>query len=196
MTMTRTCLTTLALLLLAGCHSPRVTSAPKPAAGTYPLDGYYRFSFEYVEGTRGRMLQGGAFVIADSQVLWSQPESCDAVPTPEGSEGHLMAWFECGRAAAGRQRLQYRIHRTDPINKSRWHADVPVRSPERVCVRYSLGTCSQFATVQMLRYVKRSGVLEVVRGLPQRPEIPPASPQPDRTLRARCDTVATAACGG
>lgn len=190
MMMMRSCLTTLGLLALAACHSPRVASAPKPAAGTYPLDGYYMFSFEYVEGTRGRLVRQGAFVIADSQVIWSEPGPCESVPAPEGSAGHEMAWFECGAATMGRQRMQYRIHRTDPINKSRWHGDVPIRERQRVCTRYSLGSCQQMSNIMVTRFVSRSGVLEVRRGIPRPPEIPPAAPQLDRTRRARCDTVA------
>lgn len=178
---------------LGACHSAAVQPEPKPAPGTYPLDGVYTFRLDYREGTRARLVSSGQFVIADSQVLWSSP-ACEEEPAPEGSAGHQEAWFDCGRPSS-RERLQFRINRTDPINESRWYGDVRILERVRTCSRYAAtGACDRYGEVMVSRFVPRSGKLNVTRGLPEPPPDGGTSPGSPRTLRAGCDTGGPRGC--
>jgi hypothetical protein len=188
------CLAAMLAMAVTACHSREVEVAAPPVAGTYPVDCSYLFRIDYREGTRTQLRYSGHFIIADSVFVLESP-SCEAIDAPRGSEGNEEAWFRCGGEYSGRP-LQLRFNRSDPLNKSRWFADLPVREPARRCARYSFGSCVRVVNTFVLRYVPRSGEIEVRRGLP--PERP-FSPQPgpgDRTRRARCDTIATFNCPG
>jgi hypothetical protein len=177
-----------------GCHAREFEPAPKPAAGTYPLDGSYLFAIDYREGTRTRLITSGHFVIADSQIV-SFSRACEVVDPPRASAGNAEAWFRC--AMGFREYVELRFNLTDPINRSRWYANLRIVEPVPACARYAAnGNCVLMVTTYASKYVSRSGGIDVQRGLPAPPPDGPAGSGEDRTRRARCDTVKTASCSG
>ncbi|HEX9565051.1 MAG TPA: hypothetical protein VF981_13800 [Gemmatimonadaceae bacterium] len=178
-------------LIIASCRGRPLVIEPKPAAGTYQLDGVYTFRIDYREGTLAVLRTTGSFVIADSQVMLSQPP-CAEAEAPRASEGMEEAWFDCARQS--RTGVQLRINRTDPINKSRWYGRLLVSEPARACRRYAAnGNCTQVVNTRIYKYVERSGRIDVTRGIP----VPPdgsGTPGKDLPKRAGCDTVRTGWC--